>query len=77
MDDYQEPDELYGIPLEQFQSIELLRQLEFEDVMYLRSLVMCKLLDIEDAKIKSLDDAAAILSGFSGTNRQSRPSVPK
>ncbi len=77
MDDYQEPDDFYGVPLEQFTSDDLLDQLDIMEVYYLRSLIMCKMHDIMDEKMDSLEQANAILSGFLGTNRQSRPSVPK
>jgi hypothetical protein len=77
MDNYEEPDDFYGVPLEEFASAYLLNQLDDDEVCYLRSLIMCKLYDIADQSDKSLDQASVILSGFRGANRQPRPSVPK
>lgn len=77
MNEYQEPDDFYGVPLEQFLDQDLLEQLDIDEVFYLRSLIMCKMQDLIDKSIDSLDTANAILSGFRGTNQQSRPSVPK
>lgn len=77
MDDYQEPDDFYGVPLEQFTDDGLLEQLDANELCYLRALIMCKLQDMVSETIDSLDEANAILSGFRGTNQQSRPSVPK
>lgn len=77
MDNYEEPDDFYGVPLEEFASAYLLNQLEDNEVQYLRSLIMCKLYDIQDGDMKSLEQANVILSGFRGANQQPRPSVPK
>jgi hypothetical protein len=77
MDDCQEPDDFYGVPLEQFNCDDLLQQLDIDEVFYLRSLIMCKLQDMAEETIDSFDQANVILAGYRGTNQQSRPSVPK
>lgn len=77
MNEYQEPDDFYGVPLEQFLDQDLLEQLDIDEVFYLRSLIMCKMQDLIDKSIDSLDTANAILSDFRGTSQQPRPSVPK
>lgn len=75
--EYDEPDEFYGVPLEQFNSMHLLSQLDEDEICYLRSLIMCKVYDIADDNLKSFDQANSILAGFRGTSRQSQQSAPK
>ncbi len=77
MDEYEEPNEFYGVPLEQFTSRHLLNQLDEDEICHLRSLVMCKVYDILDEDLKSLNQANVILSGFRGSNQRSQQSAPK
>ena len=78
MEYFEEPDEFYGVPLEEFASPYLLRQLEPQDLPYLRTLVMCKLFDIEEENLNKYRAAAmSILDDYRGTNRESQRSAPK
>lgn len=78
MDQYQEPDDFYGVPIEQFASPYMLNQLEPEDVPYLRTIVMCKLLDIHEDELSKYETIAqSILGDYRGTNRVSQKYVPK
>lgn len=75
---FDEPDEIFGIPLEEFNSPHLLAQLDEQEISVLQTLVICKIYDQIEERI---DTAASvtdvILSDYCGTNRQSRPSAPK
>ena len=78
MDMHEEPNEFYGVPLEEFVSPYLLSQLEPEDIPYLRTIVMCKLYDAQEDKVaQHIQQANAILDGFRGTSRESQRSAPK
>ena len=78
MEYYEEPDEFFGVPLEEFVSPYLLKQLEPQDVPYLRTLLMCKLYDsIEDDFSEHAAAVKVILDGYRGTNRLSQKSAPK
>lgn len=78
MDQYQEPDDFYGVPLEQFASPYMLNQLEPEDIPYLRTIVMCKLLDIREDELQKYEQLTqSILGDYHGTNRVSQRSAPK
>jgi hypothetical protein len=73
-----EPDEFYGVPLEQFASPYMLNQLEPEDIPYLRTIVMCKLYDLEEDSLGSYEQLTqSILSDYRGTSRVSPKSAPK
>lgn len=78
MDSFEEPDDFFGVPLEEFVSPYLLNQLEPQDIPYLRTLVICKLYDsIEDDVSKYAIAAQSILDDYRGTNRESQRSAPK
>mgnify|MGYP006298859969 CR=1 FL=1 len=78
MDKFEEPDDFYGVPLEEFVSPYLLNQLEPEDIPYLRTLVICKLYDVEERQIARYHAlASSILDGYRGTNQSLQKSAPK
>ena len=78
MDQFEEPNEMYGVPIEQFTSPHLLKQLDGEEVLFLRSLVMCKIYDLVEQDIdKAKIVASVILDECRGSNPASRSSAPK
>lgn len=78
MDMHEEPNEFYGVPLEEFVSPYLLSQLDKEDIPYLRTIVMCKLYDAQEDLIdQHSQQVRVMLDGFRGTSRESQRSAPK
>lgn len=67
-EDFEEPNEFYGIPIEYFHKKHLLNQLDKEDLPYLRTIVMCKMYDLLEERLTDLSLAGSILDDCGRTN---------
>ena len=68
-EDFEEPDQFYGIPIEHFHKKQLLDQLDKDDLPYLRTIVMCKMYDLLEERLTDLSLANSILDDCGRTNQ--------